>query len=270
MNQPTLSQLDQKKLEGLVDKLPQSLIISAELGLDSAGFLSLLVSSQPSEVMTITPEDDKKHIAVGQIRQLIQDIKTFSKNRRIIVIPNAGELNEESQNALLKVLEEPAKQTHFILITDEPAKLLPTVLSRCQLYKMSRTSKEQDESLLQSSSVDSKTKQQILFLASGRPQLIQQLLTVPALLNLYQQTASDAKTILNGKSYQALQLAQKYTSSRDDAYRLIDILLTIVKFQLTFQDVNPSIKQTFNNIVLVESALKANANIKLSLMRLVI
>ena len=52
--------------------------------------------------------------------------------RRILLIEHADAANEQIQNALLKVLEEPGARHMFILVADEPSRLLPTVRSRCQ------------------------------------------------------------------------------------------------------------------------------------------
>jgi len=52
--------------------------------------------------------------------------------RRVVLIEHADGANEQTQNALLKVLEEPTDRHTFILVADEPRGLLPTIRSRCQ------------------------------------------------------------------------------------------------------------------------------------------
>jgi hypothetical protein len=52
--------------------------------------------------------------------------------RRIVLIEHADAANEQTQNALLKALEEPTARHMFILVADEPSRLLSTVRSRCQ------------------------------------------------------------------------------------------------------------------------------------------
>jgi hypothetical protein len=52
--------------------------------------------------------------------------------RRVVLIEQADRANEQTQNALLKALEEPAARQMFVLVADEPGLLLPTVRSRCQ------------------------------------------------------------------------------------------------------------------------------------------
>jgi len=63
--------------------------------------------------------------------------KPFNHQSKIVIIPDADKLNSESQNALLKTLEEPGPDNYLILTTSTPSLLLPTILSRCQKVKLS-------------------------------------------------------------------------------------------------------------------------------------
>ena len=56
--------------------------------------------------------------------------------RRVVLIEHADRANEQAQNALLKVLEEPTDRHVFILVADEPGALLPTIRSRCQALRV--------------------------------------------------------------------------------------------------------------------------------------
>jgi DNA polymerase-3 subunit delta' len=61
---------------------------------------------------------------------------TAAAPRKIGVIYEADRMNDEAQNALLKTLEEPPPDTTLILCTANPASLLPTTRSRCQIVKL--------------------------------------------------------------------------------------------------------------------------------------
>ncbi len=74
--------------------------------------------------------------------------KPFSHNSKIVTIIDAHKLNKESQNALLKTLEEPGKDNYIILTTDNTSSLLPTILSRCQLIKINNKEIDKQASLL--------------------------------------------------------------------------------------------------------------------------
>ena len=59
-------------------------------------------------------------------------LRPFEGERRVFVIEAAEAMKEESQNALLKTLEEPAPFAHLILLCAEPELLAATIVSRCQ------------------------------------------------------------------------------------------------------------------------------------------
>jgi len=61
--------------------------------------------------------------------------RPFEGERRVFVIEAADAMADESQNALLKTLEEPADFVHLLLISAEPELLLETVRSRCQMVR---------------------------------------------------------------------------------------------------------------------------------------
>ena len=80
----------------------------------------------------ITVEDpEHKNVAVRIVRQIRDDvfIRPNESDHKIYLFPQ--ELGLEGQNALLKILEEPPPYGVFILLSDNPEKLLPTVRSRC-------------------------------------------------------------------------------------------------------------------------------------------
>ncbi|HEY8808743.1 MAG TPA: hypothetical protein VIM28_01870, partial [Solirubrobacterales bacterium] len=58
--------------------------------------------------------------------------RPYEGGKRVFVIEAAEAMRDESQNAMLKTLEEPPEFVHLILLTAEPAALLETIASRCQ------------------------------------------------------------------------------------------------------------------------------------------
>lgn len=77
-------------------------------------------------------------IPVAEIRYVISLVgqHTFSGGYRAVVIEQAEKMNPAAQNALLKTLEEPVDGTIFLLLSDSPELLLPTIISRCRALKL--------------------------------------------------------------------------------------------------------------------------------------
>jgi len=60
----------------------------------------------------------------------------IASERRVALIDGADRANEQTQNALLKALEEPNGRQMFILVANDPSRLLPTIRSRCQSLRI--------------------------------------------------------------------------------------------------------------------------------------
>ena len=87
----------------------------------------------------ITVDDpEKKTVPVELIRQARADMYVLpnESDHKIYVFPRAQDMGLPGQNALLKVLEEPPAYGVFLLLADNPDKLLPTLRSRCTELKM--------------------------------------------------------------------------------------------------------------------------------------
>lgn len=87
----------------------------------------------------ITVDDpEKKTVPVDLIRQARGDvyIRPNESDYKIYLFPRAQDIGLPGQNALLKVLEEPPGYGVFLLLADNPDKLLPTVRSRCTELKL--------------------------------------------------------------------------------------------------------------------------------------
>ena len=80
--------------------------------------------------------------------------RPFEGEHRVFVIEAADAMAEESQNALLKTLEEPPPFAHLILISSEPEALLETVRSRCRLVRFERLAPAAVEARLGSGAED--------------------------------------------------------------------------------------------------------------------
>ena len=81
-------------------------------------------------------EPDGNSIKISQIREMQDNVfkKPIVSNKKVFIIDNSDKMTEEAQNSLLKTLEEPPAHAVSILATTERNKVLPTIMSRCQLF----------------------------------------------------------------------------------------------------------------------------------------
>ena len=81
--------------------------------------------------------DDEK--GYRNVNDFLSITPSIAQNK-VAIILNAQTMNDESQNALLKSLEEPAPNTFIILTTNRPKSLLQTIYSRCQVINIPQLS----------------------------------------------------------------------------------------------------------------------------------
>ncbi len=94
---------------------------------------ALLDPSPHPDFVWLTPRG-AQHM-VEEVREKVirsASYRPFEGEKRVFVIEAAEQMRDESQNALLKTLEEPPGFVHLLLLTSEPTALLETIASRCQ------------------------------------------------------------------------------------------------------------------------------------------
>ncbi len=87
------------------------------------------------DLHVVEPEGDV--IRVEQVDPLIADLslKPFGAERRVWLLPEVDHLHPAAANKLLKSIEEPPQHVFFLLVSDHLQRVLPTIVSRCQLVE---------------------------------------------------------------------------------------------------------------------------------------
>jgi DNA polymerase-3 subunit delta' len=175
--------------------LPHALLFTGEDGCGNAEFVQTLAKSllclEPAsngmackqcrscqvfnsqahpDFVAITLQEDKQAILIDQIRTLNYFLglsRSYSPCRVAIITP-AERMNVNAANGLLKSLEEPAQDTHILLLTSHPAVLLPTIRSRCQTMRMPVPQRDEALAWLQQQMVQH-PPEVLLDAARGRP-----------------------------------------------------------------------------------------------------
>ena len=124
-----------------------------EAGSDCESCIKFETGSNP-DYSEIFP--DGKTLKVEQIRKMQEKIaeKPIVSNRKVYVIDDADLMNEESQNCLLKTLEEPPRYAVIILIVSNESKILSTIKSRCILVKFNALSDNEIKAIIPNLSDD--------------------------------------------------------------------------------------------------------------------
>ncbi len=111
---------------------------------DPCGECEICRGLEDGSIMDVVEIDAASNNGVDSIRSLIEEsnFTPATAKYRVYIIDEVHMLSTAAFNALLKTLEEPPPHVIFILATTEIHKLLPTILSRCQLFTFKRISPE--------------------------------------------------------------------------------------------------------------------------------
>ena len=105
----------------------------------------LYSSASHPDGFQLSPLEDSKQIVIAQVRQLIHQLSmsAITASRKVALICPAEGMNRNSQNAVLKTLEEPAGSAVIILVTSDPGRLLPTIRSRCRAFSQASPGRQE-------------------------------------------------------------------------------------------------------------------------------
>lgn len=166
-------------------------------GCDHCEICTRVSSGQHPDLIVIEP--DGRFIKIDQVRALAENaaFPPHEARARIIVIDGAETLNLSAANALLKSVEEPRADTHFVLCTSAMHRVILTLRSRCQLLRFRPLSDQETATVVSAQ-----------LAAAGRPELTQQ--TKANALRLAEGSPGRALELLNGDFLaEALTLAEQ-------------------------------------------------------------
>ena len=169
------------------------------------------------DITVISPEQNKKTISVAQIREMRNEayIKAHMASRRVFIINRADQISEQSQNALLKVLEEPPAEVMFILITRARAALLTTVLSRCVVLTLSAPERSEAAEYIISKTAKSKNEVcEALERANGNIGLALDIISQTQKSSAYNTASSFLNLFLEDNQFEMLKLLNPLEKDR--------------------------------------------------------
>ena len=189
------------------NQLPQALLFSGPRGVGKTSCARILakkinnLESKNSEDFSfnIFELDAASNNSVEDIRKINEQVRIPPQigKYKVYIIDEAHMLSPQAFNAFLKTLEEPPKHIIFILATTEKNKILPTILSRCQIYDFKRITVIEIQSYLKKIAVESKYKfeENALFLIAQKADG-----SLRDALSIYDRMISFTKGDLNEKS----------------------------------------------------------------------
>ena len=167
-------------------------------------------------------------IKIAQVREMIGSlgIKPYSGEKRIIIIDDAANMTIEAQNSLLKSLEEPFSYNLFILLTQKPDGLLPTIRSRCQIYHFKALAQTEVAEILKGETDFSETEiETVLNQAGGSVEKALYLLNNPDILKDRVELLREFYSLLKGDLLKVFSLSENMGSDKTKSLENLNFLI---------------------------------------------
>lgn len=217
---------------------------------------------------------ENKFIGIEDIRILkkqlsLQANKESNDISRVISIEEADILTSESQNALLKIIEELPERTIICLTTTNKSALLPTITSRCFSISVLPIQKQQALNYSKQKNIDQDITDKAFLLSDGNASLFMSLVNGEE--TNFQSYVDDAKSFLSASVVERQKIIQSITK-KDGAVKALLYGLKIVTKAAMRHSPHTKAKQRWSrNLALViesEQMIKKNVSVKLVLLHL--
>ena len=202
---------------------------------NSAEFLHSFIKNLSDKNITIVKPGNNHKITIDQIREIISHCQNRQTSPKYVIISSADVMNEPAQNAFLKLLEEPPANYHFVMQVRSASALLPTILSRGNVYAL-KTKNYLSSPIVADETIKSYAKQ---IISAKNTDLV-----------------SVINRITNEKSYKK--------NSRTYALSIADCAIEI-SYKSYFKTKNLVYLKKLPKLFALQEGLKQNGNIKLHL-----
>ena len=209
-------------------------------------------------LLTIAKDDKKQNITIDTVRQINKflNLSAAISKHRVIIIDAVDDLNNNSSNALLKILEEPPKNVFLFLINHNKTKLLDTIKSRCQTINIPNPSYE-DFTIVLKNNIPEIDDKEIKILAKITNNSIGTALKMENnnTANLYQQIQD---LILANNNKAIFDLAKKI-SSNNDLWDIFEKLIIFYFYNLLHpsHSLQNKLQPNYNSIFIIIDKVNA-------------
>lgn len=170
-----------------------------------------------------------KNIDALTVSKIVEDANysPFESDKKIFLLFNVQDMNEASQNKILKTIEEPPQNTYFILAGSSTSKLLQTIISRVKQIKLDEIKTDDIRDLLEKSGVEKLRAEICADSANGNSTFAEKLATDEGFLDFYNKIVSCVYEI-NG-SRDVLKYSAYFNGKTIDKKEFLDIFMLLVR-----------------------------------------
>ena len=200
-------------------------------------------------------DPDGKSIKIEQIRNMQSKIleKPIISSKKVYIIDNSELMSEESQNCLLKTLEEPPEYAMIILISSNENRIIQTIKSRCIIVRFEDLTNEEISKYLNTQDID------IIKLCDGS---LEKADHIQEKKEVYCKLRDIANNLEKKSLIDVLNNSELLYNSKDDIIELLDYL-NVIFFEKCKENINYS--KAVSIVEKVKKKINANNNFDMSI-----
>ena len=190
------------------------------------------------DIHIVAPPKDKKNILVDQIRDILTDSmkKPYEDGKKVYIVTYGDEMNEQAQNAFLKLLEEPPLYAVFIILAENTEALLPTVRSRCEIIKFLPVPEEKIKEILKTGYPDIKNADFLARYSMGNIEKAKKLASDEGFMPLRSGAFDMLKRLLSENVSESYDVAEFAELNKADAETILGLWLDFLRDMMLIQN----------------------------------
>lgn len=164
-----------------------------------------------------------RELLIDQVRGIIHEaaLSPLLGRRKVFIVREVERSNAPAMNALLKTLEEPPPSVVLLLTSSSPERLLPTIVSRCQVLPLRPVAVHRIEEMLQARGADKERARLLARLADGRPGWALTALADEGIWQRRQEWLDDLSHLLGQDRTERLAYAERMAARVQDAPEML-------------------------------------------------
>jgi DNA polymerase III subunit delta' len=184
---------------------------------------------QYPDLTVIRSEQPGGTLKVDQVRELQHSLSLapYAARYRVALLLNFEEANPNAANALLKTLEEPHSQVILILTAESAERLLPTIVSRCEVLRLRPLSLEViNQGLQAQAGVPAEQAGLLAHLSGGRPGYALNLFQQPERLSQRQTRLAELSRLLASSRFERFVYAEAISKDKEELREALQVWLS--------------------------------------------
>lgn len=256
-------------------RLSHGLLLCAEKGIGVNHFAFLLAcdivgtsdinavkEGQNPLIQIVEGEGASGLIRVETIRKINENVNfsSISGEKRVVLIKNCENFNQSSANALLKNLEEPKDDITYILTTNSPQSILPTIRSRCSIYTLTQPTELETLQYFEKENADISIVKKLMENYSFNIGKIKNAIDNPDRYAVLQNAVAVYNAAKRGDAYEVSKLCFVYSKDKENFKNFLDDLVDISHKNLSEKNI-----KIINTVQDYRTLLSKNINLNLAI-----